>query len=52
MASGGASPNDPIGFPQFSLEEMQAIVEEAEAVMAHAYTSRAIERALRAGVYW
>lgn len=55
MASGGAaSPNDPIGYTQFSLGEMRAIVEEAEAaetyVMAHAYTSRAIERALRAGV--
>jgi len=55
MASGGvASPNDPIGFTQFSLEEIKAIVEEAEAaetyVMAHAYTSRAIKRALAAGV--
>jgi len=55
MASGGAaSPNDPIGSTQFSLEEMQAIVAEAEDaqtyVMAHAYTSRAITRALRAGV--
>ena len=55
MASGGvASPNDPLGFTQFSLEEMRAIVEEAEAaetyVMAHAYTSRAIKRALTAGV--
>ncbi len=55
MASGGvASPNDPIGFTQFSLEEIKAVVEEAEAaetyVMAHAYTSRAIKRALAAGV--
>jgi imidazolonepropionase-like amidohydrolase len=55
MASGGvASPNDPLGFTQFSLEEMQAVVEEAEAaqtyVMAHAYTPRAIKRALTAGI--
>ncbi|RJR33391.1 MAG: amidohydrolase family protein [Deltaproteobacteria bacterium] len=55
MASGGvASPNDPIGFTQFSLGEIKAIVEEAEAaetyVMAHAYTARAIKRALAAGV--
>ncbi|RJR41782.1 MAG: amidohydrolase family protein [Deltaproteobacteria bacterium] len=55
MASGGvASPNDPIGYTQFSLGEMRAIVEEAEAaetyVMAHAYTSRAVKRALTAGV--
>jgi imidazolonepropionase-like amidohydrolase len=47
MASGGvASPNDPIAYTQFSLEEIKASVEEAEAactyVMAHAYTSRAI----------
>jgi imidazolonepropionase-like amidohydrolase len=55
MASGGvASPNDPINFTQFSLGEMRAIVEEAEAaetyVMAHAYTPRAIKRSLTAGV--
>ncbi|MFZ5451150.1 MAG: amidohydrolase family protein [Thermodesulfobacteriota bacterium] len=55
MASGGlASPTDPLDYTQFSLEEMQAIVAEAEAaqtyVMAHVYTSRAIKRALSAGV--
>ncbi len=55
MASGGAaSPNDLVDSAQFSLEEMQAIVAEAEDaqtyVMAHACTSRAIVRALKAGV--
>jgi len=55
MASGGvASPTDPIAFTQYSLEEMRAIVEEAEAaqtyVMAHAYTARAIRRAVECGV--
>jgi len=55
MASGGvASPNDPIAYTQFSLEEIKASVEEAEAactyVMAHAYTSRAIKRCLEGGV--
>lgn len=55
MASGGvASPNDPIGNTQYSLEEIQAIVAEARAaqtyVMAHAYTPRAIERAVCCGV--
>jgi imidazolonepropionase-like amidohydrolase len=55
MASGGAgSPNDPIHFTQFSEEEIRASVEEAAAadtyVMAHAYTPRAVNRALRQGV--
>jgi imidazolonepropionase-like amidohydrolase len=55
MASGGvASPNDPIANTQYSEDELRAIVLEAEAantyVMAHAYTSRAIERAVRCGV--
>lgn len=55
MASGGgASPIDPIGNTQYSLEEIQAIVAEASAaqtyVMAHAYTPQAIERAVRCGV--
>ncbi|HWR90717.1 MAG TPA: amidohydrolase family protein, partial [Dissulfurispiraceae bacterium] len=55
MASGGvASPTDPVENTQFSLDEMQAIVEEAEAantyVMAHAYNDRSIRRALECGV--
>lgn len=55
MAGGGvASPTDPIDGTQFSLEEMRAICEEAEAAntyaMAHAYSPRAITRAVRAGV--
>ncbi len=43
-----------VGSPTFSDEEMKAIVEEAEKVgihvCAHAYTSRAAQRAVRAGV--
>jgi len=55
MASGGiASPTDRITSTQFSIEEMRAAVEEAEAAniycMAHAYTARAIRRALESGV--
>lgn len=55
MASGGvASPTDPINNTQYSEDEIRAIVAEAEAantyVMAHAYTGRAIERAIRCGV--
>ncbi|SAL09694.1 amidohydrolase [Caballeronia peredens] len=55
MASGGvASPTDPINNTQYSEEEIRAIVAEAEAantyVMAHAYTGRAIARAVRCGV--
>ncbi|MCX8031529.1 MAG: amidohydrolase family protein [Thermodesulfovibrionales bacterium] len=55
MASGGvASPTDPVEATQFSIEEIKAIVEEAEAVnsyvMAHAYTSKAIKRALDCGI--
>lgn len=55
MASGGvASPNDPIANTQYSLKELRAAVEEAEAVgtyvMAHAYTPRAIRRAVECGV--
>jgi len=55
MASGGvSSPTDRIDSTQYSLEEMRAVVEEAEAanryVAAHAYTARAINRALEAGV--
>jgi imidazolonepropionase-like amidohydrolase len=55
MAGGGvASPTDRVDSTQFSLDEITAAVEEAEAanryVAAHAYTGRAINRALRAGV--
>lgn len=55
MASGGvASPNDPIGNLGFSEAELRAMVEEASNantyVMAHAYTPRAIARAVRCGV--
>ena len=55
MVSGGvASPTDRIDSTQFSEDEIRAAVEEAEAanlyVMVHAYTARAINRALRCGV--
>lgn len=55
MASGGAaSPTDRMDSTQFSDDELRAAVEEAQAanryVAAHAYTSRAVGRALRAGV--
>lgn len=55
MAGGGvASPTDRIDSTQYSQSEIEAAVEEAEAanryVTAHAYTGRAINRALKAGV--
>lgn len=55
MASGGvSSPTDRIDSTQFSIDEIRAIVEEAEAAniycMAHAYTARAIKRLLLNGV--
>ncbi len=55
MAGGGvSSPTDPLEGTQFSLEELRAAVEEAEAAnlyaMAHAYSPRAISRAVQAGV--
>ena len=55
MASGGvASPNDPIHFLGYSVDEIRAIVEEASNsdtyVMAHAYTGKAIKRAVECGV--
>lgn len=55
MASGGvASPTDHIDNTQFSIDEIKAIVAEAEAartyIMAHAYTAKAIKRALECGV--
>jgi len=55
MASGGVvSPTDRITSTQFSIEELTAAVEEAQAaniyVMAHAYTAAAINRALECGI--
>ena len=55
MLSGGvASPTDRITNLQFSEEEVRAAVEEADMaglyVMAHAYTTRAVNRALACGV--
>ncbi|WP_219472329.1 metal-dependent hydrolase family protein [Nonomuraea rhizosphaerae] len=55
MASGGvASPTDRIDSTQYSMDELRAAVEEAGAanryVAAHAYTARAVNRALEAGV--
>jgi imidazolonepropionase-like amidohydrolase len=55
MLSGGvASPADRIDSTQFSMEELRAVVEEAEAanryVTGHAYTARAVNRGLEAGV--
>lgn len=55
MAGGGvSSPSDPIDGTQFSIDELQAAVQEAEAanlyVLAHAYSPRAVTRAVQAGV--
>lgn len=55
MASGGvASAADPVHFLQYSRAELEAIVDEAYRadtyVMAHAYTSPAVSRAVEAGV--
>ena len=56
MASGGvASPTDRIDSVQFSMDELRAVVvDEAQAanryVCAHAYTARAVNRALEAGI--
>jgi len=55
MAGGGiSSPTDRIDSTQFSLEEIDAVVEEAAAanlyVMAHAYTAKSINRLLGRGV--
>jgi imidazolonepropionase-like amidohydrolase len=55
MAGGGiASPSDPLEGTQFSVEELRAACEEAEAAnlyaMAHAYSPRAVTRAVMAGV--
>lgn len=55
MAGGGiSSPSDPLEGTQFSLEELRAACEEAEAAnlyaMAHAYSPLAVTRAVQAGV--
>jgi len=55
MVNGGVtSPLDRIDSTQFSLDEIRAAVDEAQAqhryVMAHAYTPEAINRALECGV--
>src|SRR6266571_9436562 len=54
MSGGVASPYDPLDSLQFSVDEVEAAVEEAHAfgryVCAHAYTAQAITRAANAGV--
>ncbi|KNZ32093.1 MAG: hypothetical protein AD742_13290 [Methylibium sp. NZG] len=55
MAGGGiSSPTDPLEGTQFSLDELRAACEEADAAnlytMAHAYSPRAVTRAVQAGV--
>ena len=54
MSGGVASPYDPLDSLQFSMGEVRAAVEEAEAfgryVCAHAYSAEAIARAAEAGV--
>ena len=55
MAGGGiSSPTDPLEGTQFSLDELKAACEEAAAAnlyaMAHAYSPRAVTRAVQAGV--
>lgn len=55
MVSGGvASPTDEVDSTQYSLDEIRAVVEEAQAagkyVSAHAYPGAAISRAVRCGV--
>ena len=55
MVSGGvASQADPLESLQYRIDEIEAAVEEATRwgsyVCAHAYSAKAIERAVRAGV--
>ncbi|MCW5912508.1 MAG: amidohydrolase family protein [Cyclobacteriaceae bacterium] len=55
MAGGGtSSAYDPVDVTQYTLDEMKASVEAAEDwgtyVMVHAYTPRAVQRAIEAGV--
>ena len=56
MAGGGAaSPTDPLDAPQFTVEELAAIVYEARVVkkkvMAHVYTAEGIMNCAEAGVH-
>jgi len=55
MASGGAmSPSDELDTTQFTVAEMRAAVEEAQAVgkyvLSHAYSDSAVRKAIEAGV--
>jgi imidazolonepropionase-like amidohydrolase len=55
MASGGAmSPADELDTTQYTVDEMRAAVEEAQAVgkyvLSHAYSDTAVRRAIEAGV--
>ena len=54
LGGGVASPNTRVGSVQFSLKEIRAVVDEAEAadiyVTGHAYTTRAANRGLENGV--
>lgn len=55
MASGGVgSISDPIHFLQYSMDELEALVDEAERadtyVAAHTYTAAAIKRVVKAGI--
>jgi imidazolonepropionase-like amidohydrolase len=54
VSGGVASKNDPLNSVQYSVEELLAIVDEAERwgiyVCAHAYSARAIQHALNAGI--
>jgi imidazolonepropionase-like amidohydrolase len=55
MAGGGAAtPYDPLDVTQYTLDEMKAAVDAAEDwgtyVTVHAYTTRAVRRAIEAGV--
>src|SRR3989338_10409183 len=55
MASGGAmSPSDELDTTQFTVAEMRAAVEEAQAVgkyvLSHAYSDTAVRNAIAAGV--
>jgi imidazolonepropionase-like amidohydrolase len=54
VSGGVASPTDPIWMPQYSPEEIRAVVAEAASrrtyVMAHAYTAESIVHAVKNGV--
>lgn len=55
MASGGVgSVTDPVEYLQYSMEELQAVVDEAtragKYVMAHAITAESVQRCVEAGV--